>query len=102
MSTQPACPECERLSNVSKQSDPIGQFLEWMKTEKHLVIARYMRIDDEDGDEPEEDGDEPEEEVLVENGVSIERLLADYFNIDLEVIEKERQALLKYLQEMND
>ena len=95
MSTQPACPECERLSNVSKQSDPIGQFLEWMKTEKHLVIARYMRIDDEDGDEP-------EEEVLVENGVSIERLLADYFNIDLEVIEKERQALLKYLQEMND
>lgn len=33
---QPPCPECEKLSNVSKESNKLGDFLDWLKEEYYI------------------------------------------------------------------
>jgi hypothetical protein len=89
---EPQCPECEKLSKVSKQSDPIGQFLEWLKNARGYKVAEYIT---------DPHSYRGEDQILVEVKETTEQLLADYFDIDLEKVEKERQMLLNWLREEN-
>ena len=85
MSTQPACPECNKLSAVAEESQKIGKFLLWL-------------------------GDNKIELCTFEDGFldyypihsSFENLLAKYFNIDLQKVEQEKQALLDWLREEHE
>ena len=94
----PDCPECERLAAVAPVSQEIGRFLDWLREEKNWTLADYH---------------EHSEECYGENGYRIcgyakdslapvhfqpEKLLAEFFGIDLTKIENERRALLESLR----
>ncbi len=74
--TQPACPECEKLAKVAPQINKIGEFLDWLEGEKI-----YLDMSD--------------------TGTyrNTEQLLADFFEINLALVEKERRALLEHMRE---
>ena len=87
---QPACPECEKLSAVSEKSQELREFLEWMEQSCGIILA-----------------EECDEEYLGERlvtswkyrGVSGKnKLLAEYFGIDLDKVEDERRALLDWIR----
>lgn len=77
---RPATPELERMSAVSDESQRIGEFLDWLVAHSRIVLARYR-------------GDQ-----LVPDYTDINALLAQYFKIDLDKIEKERRALLEHMR----
>jgi len=76
----PETPELEKMRGVREESQKIGQFLDWLRGEGMQIV---------DGD------DEP-------LYLSIEQLLAKYFEIDLEKVEEERRALLAYQRALNE
>ena len=82
MKAPPICHECEKLSAVFKESQKIGDFLDWLK-ENEYYITRY----------------DDRKEQFFETHQSIEQLLAEYFEIDLIAVEKERIALLNWIRE---
>lgn len=82
-------PEHGKLRRVNRTSNKIGQFLEWLQLDRGLVIAERRLVDWED-----EDG-VPVEEVLFTADVTITKLLAEYFEIDLDEIEREKRAMLQ-------
>lgn len=84
---RPGMPESARLSAVSSQSQPIGEFLDWLNYDLGVTLCV---LDDHDRFQPARG-----------MGVftSIEQLLARYFGIDLERVERERRRLLAYIRE---
>ena len=74
-------PECEKLKAVSDKSQEIGAFLDWLQSQKKVVLATYLPTDD-----------------LMPMRFSMEELLAEYYEVDLKKVEKERRAILKALQ----
>lgn len=66
-------PECEKLQETAWLSQAIGEFLDWAENEKNY------RFWNSDG---------------TPLHYSIEKILADYFDIDLKKVEKERQKIL--------
>jgi len=75
-------PECEKLEKVSEESQKIGAFLDWLQNETKYIIAEYS--DDEEG-----------EALLFPIHKAIEQILAEYFKIDLNKVEKERKQILE-------
>jgi len=73
-----------KLDAVADKSQVIGDFIEWLRG-KAIVLASYY-----------------EESGLQPNHVSIETLLAEFFEIDLEILEEEKRAMLKALRGAND
>lgn len=90
MAKQPECPECEKLSAVSKKSQEIGEFLDWLQHERHLVLAEWDKEEDY------------KDNALFPVHISIDVLLAEYFKIDLAKVEQERQALLEWIRNQPD
>ena len=76
-------PECEKMAKVSDKSQTIGEFLDWLRGEAGYIIAEYGADSDKDRDE----GPFPIHK-------SIEQLLADYFEIDLNKVETEKRKML--------
>lgn len=74
---QPLTPELDKLSKLAPKNDIISNFLQWLD-EEEIELANY-------------EGDE-----LVPAGVSREKLLGKYLEIDPRKLEKERSALLNY------
>jgi len=64
---------------IKDKSQIIGEFLEWLKTND-----MYVEAFGEDDSAP-----------------GTERLLANYFNIDLEKVEQEKREILKELRAVN-
>lgn len=95
--TQPPSPECEKLAMVSDESNKIGQFLDWLSS-KGVVLCTWEENDDEDTN------DYMPHVLLPANqyrgGYGINRLLAEYYSIDLDEVERERRALLDWLREV--
>ena len=85
---QPECPECEKLVDVSKESQPIGEFIEWLK--RKYDICELVESEDMYGGE------------YVPVYKTTNQLLADYFQIDLDKVEHERRALLDWLREQHE
>jgi ribosomal protein S27AE len=85
MIKQPECPECEKLSNVADESNRIGNFLDWL-SEKDIRLCSY----------------EEDAEMYFPMSSGVENLLAEYFEIDLNKVEKERMALLEWLREQHE
>lgn len=72
----PPTEELDKMIKIKDQSEPIGQFLEEMG-------EKGIRLCDADGDPI---------------PGSIQKILADYFEIDLQKVESERQAVLDYVR----
>lgn len=97
-------PEHVRLHAVKKESQCLGQFLEWLGWEG-ATIARYHTHTDhcyEDGDE--EGGGNLvcgyDDETLYPDHIGIEARLAAYFNIDLDKLEDEKRSMLGKLAKL--
>lgn len=73
-------PEHEKLNAVKDQSQAIGDFLDWLNSEKGIVLANYGNSD---------------VAWLAPDGTAKERLLAEYFEIDLDKLEAEKRAMLQ-------
>jgi hypothetical protein len=69
-------PEHEKLHAVKDKSQAIGEFLEWLGG--RYVFANYRK----------------DSEWLRPENLNIQRELAEYFEIDLDKIEEEKQAIL--------
>jgi hypothetical protein len=85
---QPSCPECEKLAAVSKESNKIGEFLEWLTDDNGVTFARW-------------DDNHERWECHSFDYLSINQLLAEYYDIDLDKVEDERRVLLEWIREMN-
>ena len=98
---QPDCPECEKLSAVHEESQKLGLFLDWLfSTNGTLCQFRDAVMYDEDGEITSRWSENvcSDPEGFYPNGKSIEKILAEYFEIDLNKVEKERSALLEYIR----
>lgn len=84
-------PELEKINANRDDSQRLGEFIEWLLNKQDLRLCTY---------EGECDGDNNGEHgIYTEYNLSIEKLLALYFEIDLSKAEKERQGLLAELRE---
>ncbi len=102
----PECPECDRMAKVSEVSQKIGEFLEWLESKDFRIcqwvdgtsdaarIAAAFSFNTEKMDEL----DNVPNEGYYPITTNIEKLLAEYFEIDLNKVEKERRALLEALR----
>jgi len=78
METRPATPTLAKMVAVRKESQVVGEFLDWLFNTKGYHIANY------------DDGE------LYPVGNSIEQWCAEFFDIDLVKVEQERRAMLDY------
>jgi hypothetical protein len=91
-------PELEKVEAMRERSQPAGEFLDWLVNERGIILAQYHKHSDHCYT-PDADGD-PElhccsEDVLIPCRIGIEKLLSEYFHIDLEKVEQERRQLLE-------
>lgn len=96
-------PELDKIDAVKEQSQAIGEFIDWIRDEKGWDIARLLvkrNWNDFDEDDPE--GDELSDRGSLSVNISIEKMLAEFFKIDLQKAEQERRALLDNLRERSD
>jgi len=84
MSTYPPTPELDRMLGKKDQSQPAGEFLEWVVSQGWVLCSWQSGL--------EVDGYWPV-------GKSIEQLLADWLGIDLATVEAERRAVLEHVRE---
>jgi len=78
-------PEHEKLEKVKETSQSIGEFLEWLYYEKRIHFARYSKYD-----------------VSYRVSLNTNELLAEYFGIDLTVLEQEKRQMLEELRKDSD
>ena len=81
-------PEHKKLMAIADKSRAIGQFIYWLEEEKDLYLMRQP--------------DEDQEFLLshVYRTESITDLLAEYFEIDQQKIEAEKQAMFEAMRSM--
>ena len=88
-------PELDKMREVHEQSQTIGEFLDTSE----YVLARWVDCSREFHEGADISyGRCPEDHHLVEVHQTIEEVLAEYFGIDLEKVEAERQAILDVLR----
>ena len=81
-------PECEKLQKVKDKSQAIGVFLDWIRNEKEISFCKWQ---------------EDEEDIAEGTGyypifTDTEKLLAEFFEIDLDKVEEERRTILENLR----
>ena len=97
--------ELEKLEAVSERSQAIGEFLEWLFDTKNYHICKYLTEEEYESEDNVYFVDglyEKEQfkrhkigkEELMSIHVNIEKLLAEFFEIDLVKVEEERKQTL--------
>lgn len=113
-------PEHEKLDKIKAESQTIGGFMEWLTDEKKVQLKIYeeeriVYFDKEFEKNILPSLSEIEERAyqlnnpnsyeyiggLVNYKKSTEQMLAEYFNIDLKVLEAEKRDMLADIREMN-
>ncbi len=80
-------PEHERLSEIKDKSQAIGEFLDWLQNTKRIrLMTSHVHDDNECGR-----WCEREFEVFTS---ATEKLLAEFFEIDLDKLELEKRQML--------
>jgi hypothetical protein len=94
----PQTPELDRQNEIIKsgKAGTIQDFIDWLRDEKHYVLARYVP------DEERFDGDRIFGDQPVAVHVPPLELMADFFGIDLNKIDQERRAILEEIQRRNE
>ena len=90
-------PELDKMLAIKDKSQAIGAFIEWLG-HNGMVIARYASKEDEWADEGEEKvatGIDRGDLLPILNSVE---MLAKYFQIDLDKVDKEKLAILESLR----
>lgn len=82
---QPQYTECEKMQKVQKESQIIGEFLEWLGSEKEYSICKFCEYENREGS-------------YYPVQLDKEQLLAEFFEVDLNKVEEERRAILEGLR----
>ena len=95
--------ECEKLAAVSKDSNKIGAFLDWLIEQKKYYMAQTHTHQDECFVDPDTDNDDDAECGYKQDEshpihLNIELLLSEYFKVDMNKVEKERRQILADLR----
>lgn len=99
----PSFPEHKKAALIKEESQAVGSFLDWLQNQRGLTLCILHEHSKEcyEG-EDEEDGNvicgTHDGEDYVPAHVTIEKLLAEYYKIDLDVLEDEKMFMLKQLQ----
>jgi hypothetical protein len=80
-------PEHEKMRLIKDQSQSIGEFLEWLQDKKEVIFAEY----------PETNSDH-----LFPLHLPTQKLIAEFFDIDLDKIEDEKDAMLEEQRRLNN
>lgn len=75
-------PECEKMAAVEDKSQVIGEFLEWAKETQDFHLCIYSGYGKE----------------YIPIGITVERLLAKFFDIDIDKVEKEKRQILEEIR----
>jgi hypothetical protein len=89
--------ELDRMHAVHRESQAIGEFLDWLHSEKHVEFHIAHQHSDACGFIRHSGRGEicgMREDDTVPFTYNTEKLLAEFFSIDLSTIEQERKALL--------
>lgn len=78
--TYPKTPTLDKMLAIKEKSQVIGEFLEWLSCQNY-TLAKWNDVD-----------------KLYPVRSSIEKLLAEYFNIDLKSAEEEKRKILETLK----
>lgn len=80
-------PTLEKIKAIQRESELFGKFLDWLLQKYTVFDRKQVR-------------DSPFADVMgAGDYINKERLLAEFFDIDLDAANKERELLLKSLQE---
>lgn len=101
-------PMLDKMLEVKDESQAIGEFLEWLTSERKIHLGKYLGDEEYESDaNKRERTDEMHrvrdhyvysQEDLVPVNLDIEELLAEYFGIDSKQAEKERREILEGLK----
>ena len=118
--SSPATPECDKFAAARPKLDVIIEFLEWLqegnagKPEQRIgpvILGFYpfvteKKIYDRDlnfkGYEDIPEDEQERGDNLASLFLSNEKLVRQFFDIDENVLDKERRALLQYQRDLND
>ena len=89
----PVTPECDKLLEIKEQTQDMGDFIDWMDV-NNWTICSWV--------EGQDNGYAWRESGFAPIKLSTEKLLAQYFEIDLDKVEAEKRELLKYLRSLNN
>ena len=78
-------PEHEKLKKVQPFTQRCGEFIDWLRDDKKISLVKF----------------DEEEKVYYYIHILTDKLLAEFFEIDQNKIEAEKQAMLKLTREMN-
>ena len=102
--------ELEKMEGVRERSQAIGEFLDWLFDTKNYHIAKYLTDEEYESEDNVHWVDRLYgkeqfkrhtigKEELMHIHIDIEKLLAEYFEIDLAQVEKDRRETLKEIME---
>lgn len=77
-------PTLEKMRGIRDESQAIGAFLEWLGNEQHLTLCKLNKYDE-----------------FCPTVYGTEKLLALYFDIDLDESEREKRQLLEHMRLLN-
>jgi len=99
-------PEHDKLEKVKDKSQAIGEFLEWLRGAKKIRLCRWNTYEEPNYDKNEPDFNSKTKTHTVESldyvTTSIEQLLAEFFEIDLNKIEEENRVILDDLRKQRE
>ena len=98
---QSQTPELDKLHAVHEKSQACGEFVEWLGTEKRIVLAMPHTHTSYCRDEHWHLNCDVHSGELVGVHVGINKLLAEFFEIDLDKVEAEKCALLDEIRKAN-
>ncbi|MEW6049253.1 MAG: hypothetical protein AB1609_22745 [Bacillota bacterium] len=85
MSALPSTPMLDKMRAVRERSQLIGEFLEWLEGKGYILCCRTQ-------------GEEMRFPYLPARK-SIEELLAEFFEVDLDAAEREQRAVLEWVRQ---
>lgn len=85
--------ELDKMTKAQPQSQMIGEFVDWLNVEKRIYLTKYIEEKTSEG---------KYKKFYLRYGVpSMEKLLAEFFKIDLKKVEEERCEILEQIRSHN-
>jgi len=101
--TESPYPEHAKLEKVKSRSQAIGEFLAWLQQEKGIFLGRYEQEECADCEEEGEDcGADDHISVFHPFTPSVQRTLADFFGIDYDALQNEKDAMLEDIRQQQE
>jgi hypothetical protein len=79
-------PQHEKLQEVAEQSQMCGEFIEWLAQEKGIHLAEWVKYEGF------------RDERLTTTFTPLSHLLAEFFDIDPDELEREKRAMLEAIR----